>query len=456
MKSLRTQLRFASLLCLVLWAGTAAFAQITPSQDAFTNSASPSTNFGANVLLNVNGATEISYIQFNLASIPSSALVSQATLKLYVNAVTKAGSFNVDFVNGSWAEGTITTNLSPALGTTLVSSVPITAAQKNQYILIDITSALQAWLSGSQANDGIALVANGSFNASVDSKENTTTSHPPELDIVFAGGGGITGIATASGSGLIGGGTSGTLNLSLTNACATNQVLEWNGTAWVCANLKGNGTITGVIAGTDLTGGGTSGKVTLNLDTTQVPQLATANTFTANQTVSGNLSATGLVTGSAFQIGSNLFAFGSYGGANAFLGFAGNATTTGAANTAAGYQALYSNTSGYDNTANGGNALYSNTMGFYNTASGVDALYTNSAGNYNTASGVNALYSNTTGNYNTASGVQALNSNTTGYDNTASGGRCPLQQHRGLREHRQRLFRALLQHRGHREHRRRL
>jgi hypothetical protein len=36
---------------------------------------------------------------------------------------------------------------------------------------------------------------------------------------VFAGGGGsgITGITTAAGSGLIGGGTSGTLNLSLTN-----------------------------------------------------------------------------------------------------------------------------------------------------------------------------------------------------------------------------------------------
>lgn len=42
----------------------------------------------------------------------------------------------------------------------------------------------------------------------------------------------------------------------------------------------GDGTITGVTAGTDLTGGGTSGKVTLNLDTTKVPQLNTANTFT--------------------------------------------------------------------------------------------------------------------------------------------------------------------------------
>jgi len=59
----------------------------------------------------------------------------------------------------------------------------------------------------------------------------------------------------------------------------------------------GNGTITGVTAGSDLTGGGTTGTVTLNLDTTKVPQLATANTFVGNQSVAGILS----VASSAYQ-----------------------------------------------------------------------------------------------------------------------------------------------------------
>jgi TGF-beta propeptide len=248
MKNSKRQLLPALILLLCSFSWVGAYGQITPSQDAFTNTAAASTNYGANVLLNVNGAKEIAYIQFNLASIPASATVSKATLKLYVNAVTTAGSLNVDFVNGSWAESTITSSLSPVLGTTIEASVPLTTASKNQYILIDVTSAVQAWLSGSQANDGIALVANGTFDASFDSKENTTTSHPAELDVVFAGGGGsgITGITTASGSGLIGGGTSGTLNLSLTTACATNQVLAWTGTAWACATPKGTGTVTSV------------------------------------------------------------------------------------------------------------------------------------------------------------------------------------------------------------------
>ena len=56
--------------------------------------------------------------------------------------------------------------------------------------------------------------------------------------------------------------------------------------------FPGAGTVTGVTAGTGLTGGGTTGNVTLNLDTTKIPQLNVANTFTGNQTVSGNLSAT--------------------------------------------------------------------------------------------------------------------------------------------------------------------
>ena len=145
----------------------------------------------------------------------------------------------------------------------------------------------------------------------------------------FPGAGTITGVTTATGSGLSGGGTTGSLSLKvpsagITNAmlqnskvtlnastaggltvpgamtlgstytiglktCSTNQVLQYSGTAWNCATIGGTGTITGVTAGTDLTGGGTTGTVTLNLDTTKVPQLAAANTFTGTDKFNGNV-----------------------------------------------------------------------------------------------------------------------------------------------------------------------
>src|SRR5271157_553080 len=264
MKNLTLQLRLASLLSLILLACMAAYGQLTPVGDSYTNTAATSTNYGAQKLLDVE-STQTTFIQFDLSAIPAgytSADITKASLKLYVNAVTTAGSFNVDYVNGTWTESTIDASNAPALGTTIAASVPLITKDKNQYILVDVTTAVQAWLSGTP-NDGIALVANSPLNASFDSKENTTTSHAAELDIVFAGGGTITGVTTASGSGLTGGGTSGTLNLALT-ACAKNQVLQYNGTSWACSSA-GTGTITGVTAGTDLLGGPITGSGTLSI-----------------------------------------------------------------------------------------------------------------------------------------------------------------------------------------------
>jgi hypothetical protein len=286
MKTFRLQISWLAVLFISLLA-SAAYGQITPLGDSSTNTGDSTKNYGAQTTLVVDGASQITYIQFPLSSIPSGASVSQATLKLYVNSVSTAGSFNVDYVNGAWAESTIDASNAPALGTTIASGVSVTTADKNQYILINVTSAVQAWLDGSETNNGIALVANSTFNATFDSKENTATSHPAELDIAYAGGDGtITGVTTAGGSGLSGGGTSGTLNLSLTKACATSQVLQWNGSTWACSNA-GTGTITGVTAGAGLTGGGTGGNVTLNLNTSQVPLLASNNTFTGGNSFGG-------------------------------------------------------------------------------------------------------------------------------------------------------------------------
>jgi hypothetical protein len=103
----------------------------------------------------------------------------------------------------------------------------------------------------------------------------------------FPGTGTITGVTTASGSGLSGGGTSGTLNLSLLKTCSANQVLQWNGSSWACSSA-GSGTITGVntASGSGLQGGGTSGTLNLSVNPAVVPELGAANTFTNTNAVS--------------------------------------------------------------------------------------------------------------------------------------------------------------------------
>jgi hypothetical protein len=392
MKNLNTRLRLVSLLSLILLAWTAAFGQITPSADSYTNSVDPTTNYGTKTLLDVDGATQTTYIQFNLSSIPAnytSAEITKATLKLYVNTVPTAGSFNVDYVNGTWTESTITSSLAPALGTTIAASVPLVTADKNQFILIDVTEAVQAWLSGT-ANDGIALVANGTTNATFDSKESTSTSHAPELDIVFAGGGTLTGVTTASGSGLTGGGTSGTLNLSLSNSCAANQVLQYNGTSWACAAV-GTGTITGVTTSptSGLTGGGTSGTLNLQINAALIPLLGANNTFTGNETV-GTLTADS--TGNAIVGTSN---------SACCSGVTGYNNGTGAAVAVWGQAA---------STAGGVGVVGATTGTYYfvtNGAVGTEGA-TNSAPGY----GVYGVNSATTGN---AVGVYGSSNSTAGY-----------------------------------------
>lgn len=447
MKNLKTQMRFASLLSLLLLMCTAAFGQLTPSGDSYTATATPTKNFGTATTLGVE-SSETTYIQFNLSSIPAgytSSDITQATLKLYVNTVTTAGSFNVDYVNGAWTESTITADNAPALGTTIAASVPLVTADKNQYILINVTEAVQAWLSGT-ANDGIALVGNSPVSATFDSKENTTTSHPAELDIVYApgsGGGTITGITTSFSSGLMGGGTSGTLNLSLLNTCATKQILQWSGSAWACAS-PGTGTVTSVGSGAGLTGGpitssgtlsiatagvtnamlanpsltvtvstGLTGggsvalgnSTTLAVDTTKVPLLASANTFTTNQTVNGTVTATSFSGNGASLTGVTAANSGELGGLapSAYAQLAANNTFTGA-------QTITNNVS---ITAGGGNGQALLALG-NNLASGIAGSTTSP-----TYQGIYGSNGATTG---AAVGVYGSSSSTAGYGVYGTGG----------------------------------
>ncbi len=230
---------------------------------------------------------------------------------------------------------------------------------------------------------------------------------------------------------------SATQNLIYTNGVTTEETgfyFNPNGTINFAPGQTfpgtgtGNGTITGVTAGAALTGGGSSGAVTLNVDTTKVPLLAASNTFTGNQTINGNLGVSGTASAgivnavNGFELGGSLFAFGSRAQSNAYLGFAGNNSTTGIQNTAVGVDALAVNTTGNNNTASGELALWSNRTGGANTANGDSALAGNTSGDDNTAIGFSALGENETGSENTASGFLSLAFNTTGLLNTANGG----------------------------------
>ncbi len=107
----------------------------------------------------------------------------------------------------------------------------------------------------------------------------------------FPGTGTLTGIT--AGTGLTGGGATGnpTLGIDATKVPLLNAANTFTAPISFAAGqiFPGTGTITGVTAGTGLSGGGTSGSVTLNLNTTysdgHYAQIAANNTFTGVQTI---------------------------------------------------------------------------------------------------------------------------------------------------------------------------
>jgi hypothetical protein len=131
---------------------------------------------------------------------------------------------------------------------------------------------------------------------------------------------------TANGP-LTGGGAvplGGSTSLSL-KSCSTNQILQFISGAWACAN-PATGTVTSVATGLGLSGGPITGSGTLTINTSVVPQLAAANTFTANQTVNATIFANS--SASAVIGTSTSSVFGAVAGGGAKIGVYGSATGT--------------------------------------------------------------------------------------------------------------------------------
>jgi len=172
------------------------------TDDTYTSSSSGANNFGKQITLLVQGSPgnspgKRSFLKFDLSVLPAGATgsnVGKATLRLFVNKVTKAGSFDVVRVAGDWDENNITDNTAPALGSVEADGVSVETADVLSYVKVDLTNLVKDWADGVFANHGIAIVPNTEgIDVSFDSKENKTTSHEASLSIALQGTGGIQG-----------------------------------------------------------------------------------------------------------------------------------------------------------------------------------------------------------------------------------------------------------------------
>jgi len=182
--------------------------EATLTDDAYTYSGSRAANakYGTQAILSVRGAAggaalKRSFLKFDLSTVPAgmtSADVQKATLKLYVSKLTVAGSFDVAKVTGGWDETTITDQTAPSVEGGVATGVRINEGKI--FVTVDLTNLVMGWLSGTVPNYGIAILPNiEGITVDFDSKESSTTSHEPRLDIVLRGPQGLPGPQGATG-----------------------------------------------------------------------------------------------------------------------------------------------------------------------------------------------------------------------------------------------------------------
>jgi hypothetical protein len=167
-------------------------------EDVFLREAAPTTNYGADVELRAfkaAGADRVFLVRFDLSSIASGAIVSNAVVEL--NLCNRYGSGNLHFgvMNASWTEMGATWNTSngsaawPGGGAAANAGEFSSIAQPAQgWVSINVTAEVQAWVD-STPNNGFFVWADGDIQDRFWSSEYAVDAAlRPKLTVTYTAG----------------------------------------------------------------------------------------------------------------------------------------------------------------------------------------------------------------------------------------------------------------------------
>lgn len=197
-------------VAILFWAALFAFMPAPSSaitlvsdHDTMVDSVKPTAQFGDSGTLGIRnmGSTQQAFVKFDLTALPQDAVITQATLRVYVNRVTVPGALIVNKVSADWSEQALTQDTAPTLMPITNTPLAIAKTDKGQYVNYDITALVQVWQVNPNSNFGIALTpASGTqINIALDSKESKGTSHPLEVEVALEGPRGAKGVKGDSG-----------------------------------------------------------------------------------------------------------------------------------------------------------------------------------------------------------------------------------------------------------------
>ena len=429
------------------------------AQSALTDDADAHGGHTPNLNLSDGGNV---YLKFKLSStLPPGtpgAGVGRATVKLYLGAVKSPGAVDVYQLASNWSEKTVASS-PPSLGGLLQAGVPVQSDHEGKFLVIDGTAAVRQWLgtdgsgAGGAPNHGVALVARDGARLTFDSKENSQTSHEPQLNLQMKNNAGPQGLQGPQGEpgpagpqgpkGLNWRGAWGGTTDYVTDDAVGHEGSSWRarranthvapaeGDDWTILAQKGDD-----VSGGTVTEVGGSGPITVTNPTT-TPNISLGVVPAANGGTglnspgaagsflrsdggawsSGPLIAPDIPVGSGHYIQNSTS---QQTATNFNIGGTGTANILDAATQFnLGGSRVLSN-AGFNNLFVGAGAGAANA-GVGNAFFGQNAGFKNTAGNHNSFYGLSAGFNNTTGNSNAFFGSVAGLGNTTGFENSFFG-----------------------------------
>jgi hypothetical protein len=143
---------------------------------------SADSNFGGNTGLQMGYRTATSrnsriLIKFDLSSIPPGAVVSSATLSIYMESTDESESgdrgYDIARVTADWSESTVTWNNQPS--TAIKESTTTITANTTGYKDFTVTQMVTDWLNGTYSNYGAKIY-------------NPSTGQAPHFNFISSGG----------------------------------------------------------------------------------------------------------------------------------------------------------------------------------------------------------------------------------------------------------------------------
>jgi type IX secretion system substrate protein len=143
----------------------------TSGKDAFVTSLYPTTNLGNYTELDAiswtNSGTAFNsrgLIQFDLSSIPTSAVVTSAVLSLYGDTSTSntqgstgSNAAYLNMITSAWQENAVTWNNQPTTSTTNQVTLAQSTSTSQNYPNIDVLNFVQNWVASPSTNYGMML-----------------------------------------------------------------------------------------------------------------------------------------------------------------------------------------------------------------------------------------------------------------------------------------------------------